>query len=80
MNPTYNVKFWEIRANKTHQGPGKPKRVVAHTVRWTVDTREKSSTFRTKGLAETVGLEDQLGGCPLLLFWVSGCRSVMLRP
>ncbi|WP_259401421.1 hypothetical protein [Microbispora sp. H13382] len=31
MNPTYNVKFWEIRANNTSQGPGKPKRVVSHT-------------------------------------------------
>ncbi|MCW2877441.1 MAG: hypothetical protein JWQ95_1541 [Sphaerisporangium sp.] len=53
MNASYNVKFWEIRMNKASQGPGKPKRVVSHTVRWTVGTREKSSTFRTKGLAES---------------------------
>ncbi|MFF3671308.1 tyrosine-type recombinase/integrase [Microtetraspora malaysiensis] len=53
MNASYNVKFWEIRTNKASQGPGKPKRVVSHTVRWTVGTREKSSTFRTKGLAES---------------------------
>lgn len=37
---------------KASQGPGKPKRVVSHTARWTVGTREKSSTFRTKALAE----------------------------
>ncbi|MEV0975089.1 tyrosine-type recombinase/integrase [Microtetraspora glauca] len=50
---SYKVKFWGIRTNTRAQGDGKKPRVVSHTVRWTVGTAEKSSTFKTKGLAES---------------------------
>ncbi|MEU8379463.1 tyrosine-type recombinase/integrase [Streptosporangium sp. NPDC048865] len=53
MNTSYRVKFWEIRTNTKSQGAGKKPRIVSHTVRWTVGNREKSSTFKTKGLAES---------------------------
>ncbi|GII04240.1 tyrosine-type recombinase/integrase [Planobispora takensis] len=52
MNTSYRVRFWEIRSNTRSEGPGKKPRIVSHTVRWTVGNREKSSTFKTKGLAE----------------------------
>ncbi|MFI6637644.1 replication initiator [Nonomuraea fuscirosea] len=32
---------------------GQETRIVSHTVRWTVGAREKSLTFKTKGLAES---------------------------
>nr|BFE84220.1 hypothetical protein GCM10020093_068210 [Planobispora longispora] len=53
MTTSYKVKFWGIRTNTRPQGVGKKPRIVSHTVRWTVDNREKSSTFKTKGLAES---------------------------
>ncbi|MEV4248748.1 hypothetical protein AB0J63_35700 [Streptosporangium canum] len=53
MTTSYKVKFWGIRANTRSEGTGKKLRIVSHTVRWTVDTREKSSTFKIKGLAES---------------------------
>ncbi len=53
MNSSYKVKFWDIRTNTRAQGEGKKPRIVSHTVRWTVGTREKSTTFKTKGLAES---------------------------
>ncbi|GGL57861.1 site-specific integrase [Planomonospora parontospora] len=53
MNTSYKVKFWGIRTNTRPQGVGKKPRIVSHTVRWTVDNGEKSSTFKTKGLAES---------------------------
>ncbi|MET8333000.1 hypothetical protein ABZV14_02695 [Streptosporangium canum] len=49
----YKAKLWEIRTNTKPQGTGKKYRIVSHTVRWTVGNREKSSTFKTKGLAES---------------------------
>lgn len=52
MSTSYKVKFWEIRTNTRAAGEGKKARVVSHTVRWTVGAREKSLTFKTKGLAE----------------------------
>lgn len=52
MTTSYKVKFWGIRTN-TRPQQGKKPRVVSHTVRWTVAGREKSSTFKTKGLAES---------------------------
>ncbi|MEV6862545.1 tyrosine-type recombinase/integrase [Streptosporangium subroseum] len=52
MNTSYKVKFWGIRTNTKAQGQSKKPRIVSHTVRWTVGTGEKSSTFKTKGLAE----------------------------
>nr|WP_305778547.1 hypothetical protein [Nonomuraea pusilla] len=53
MNTSYKVKFWDIRTNTRSDGTGKKPRIVSHTVRWTVGDREKSSTFKTKGLAES---------------------------
>ncbi|MFD1940063.1 hypothetical protein ACFSKW_52265 [Nonomuraea mangrovi] len=53
MNTSYKVKFWDIRINTRNDGNGKKPRIVSHTVRWTVGNREKSSTFKTKGLAES---------------------------
>ncbi|MFG1612031.1 tyrosine-type recombinase/integrase [Nonomuraea wenchangensis] len=53
MTTSYKVKFWDIRTNTRSDGTGKKPRIVSHTVRWTVGTREKSSTFKTKGLAES---------------------------
>ncbi|MFF5206627.1 tyrosine-type recombinase/integrase [Streptosporangium sp. NPDC000396] len=53
MKTSYKVKFWEIRTNTKSQGAGKKPRIVSHTVRWTVGNREKSQTFKTKGLAES---------------------------
>ncbi|MFD8562154.1 tyrosine-type recombinase/integrase [Streptosporangium canum] len=53
MTTSYKVKFWGIRANTRAEGTGKKLRIVAHAVRWTVGTRERSSTFKTKGLAES---------------------------
>src|SRR5690606_15350570 len=52
VTTSYKVKFWGIRTN-TRPQQGKKPRVVSHTVRWTVAGREKSSTFKTKGLAES---------------------------
>ncbi|MEV4570447.1 hypothetical protein AB0K12_42415 [Nonomuraea sp. NPDC049419] len=52
MTTSYKVKFWDIRTNTRADKPGKKPRVVSHTVRWTVGNREKSQTFKTKGLAE----------------------------
>ncbi|WP_405577879.1 tyrosine-type recombinase/integrase [Streptomyces sp. NBC_01190] len=42
---SYNVRFWEIRE--------RPERRMPYQVRWTVDGREKSESFATKGLAES---------------------------
>ncbi|MFI7439424.1 tyrosine-type recombinase/integrase [Nonomuraea indica] len=53
MTTSYKVKFWDIRTNTRSDGTGKKPRIVSHTVRWTVGNREKSSTFKTKGLAES---------------------------
>lgn len=53
MNTSFKVKFWDIRTNTRSDGTSKKPRIVSHTVRWTVDNREKSSTFKTKGLAES---------------------------
>ncbi|MFG1690324.1 tyrosine-type recombinase/integrase [Nonomuraea sp. NPDC049269] len=53
MNTSYKVKFWDIRTNTKSDGTGKKLRIVSHTVRWTVGAREKSLTFKTKGLAES---------------------------
>ncbi|MEU7900492.1 site-specific integrase [Nonomuraea sp. NPDC049152] len=53
MNTSFKVKFWDIRTNTRSDGTSKKPRVISHTVRWTVGNREKSSTFKTKGLAES---------------------------
>ncbi|MFG2071262.1 Phage integrase family protein [Nonomuraea maritima] len=53
MTTSYKVKFWDIRTNTRADGTGKKPRIVSHTVRWTVGNREKSQTFKTKGLAES---------------------------
>ncbi|WP_170223545.1 tyrosine-type recombinase/integrase [Nonomuraea turkmeniaca] len=53
MTTSYKVKFWDIRTNTRADKPGKKPRIVSHTVRWTVGNREKSQTFKTKGLAES---------------------------
>ncbi|MEU4550375.1 site-specific integrase, partial [Nonomuraea dietziae] len=53
MNTSYKVKFWDIRTNTRSDGTSKKARIVSHTVRWTVGNREKSQTFKTKGLAES---------------------------
>ncbi|MFF0864120.1 tyrosine-type recombinase/integrase [Nonomuraea sp. NPDC003560] len=53
MTTSYKVKFWDIRTNTRPDGKSKKPRIVSHTVRWTVGSREKSSTFKTKGLAES---------------------------
>ncbi|MFC7718531.1 hypothetical protein [Nonomuraea recticatena] len=53
MNTSYKVKFWDIRTNTRNDGKSKKPRVISHTVRWTVGNRERSSTFKTKGLAES---------------------------
>ncbi|MGC5015230.1 tyrosine-type recombinase/integrase [Streptosporangium sp. DT93] len=53
MSTSYKVKFWGVRTNTKPQGQGKKPRIVSHTVRWTVGNREKSATFKTKGLAES---------------------------
>jgi integrase len=42
---SHRVRFWEIRPNKTAKG-------TSYTVRWTVASREKSSTFVRKAQAE----------------------------
>ncbi|MEU9891674.1 tyrosine-type recombinase/integrase [Sphaerisporangium sp. NPDC051011] len=46
MNASYDVKFWEIRRNKSSKTP-------SYVARWTVGGREKSKTFRTKELANS---------------------------
>ncbi|MBO3748785.1 site-specific integrase [Streptosporangiaceae bacterium NEAU-GS5] len=46
MNPSYDVKFWETRRNKSSKTP-------SYYVRWTVAGRVHSKTFRTKALAES---------------------------
>lgn len=53
MSTSYKVKFWGIRTNTRSEAGGKRPRIVSHTVRWTVANRERSSTFKTKGLAES---------------------------
>ncbi|GHG82708.1 tyrosine-type recombinase/integrase [Streptomyces griseocarneus] len=45
MAMSYRVRFWDIR-----ERPGRRK---SFEVRWTVNTREKSESFATKGLAES---------------------------
>ncbi|MBG0819339.1 tyrosine-type recombinase/integrase [Planomonospora sp. ID91781] len=46
MNTTYDVKFWEIQRRKD-------RKTLSFLVRWTVDRKAKSKSFRTKGLAES---------------------------
>lgn len=53
MSTSYKVKFWETRVNTRPQGEGKKPRIVSYTVRWVVGTQESSSTYKTKGLAES---------------------------
>ncbi|MEU8268834.1 tyrosine-type recombinase/integrase [Sphaerisporangium sp. NPDC049002] len=45
MNTSYDVKFWDIRRNKSSK-------TASYEVRWKVGGREKSKTLRTKALAE----------------------------
>lgn len=35
MITSYDVKFWEIRPNLSTPKPGKPRKTISHTVRWT---------------------------------------------
>ncbi|MEV5745785.1 tyrosine-type recombinase/integrase [Microbispora rosea] len=46
MNSSYDVKFWEIRRNKSSK-------TASYEVRWTVGGRQRSKTRRTKALAES---------------------------
>ncbi|GII84156.1 integrase [Sphaerisporangium siamense] len=45
MTTSYDVKFWDIRRNKSSK-------TASYEVRWKVGGREKSKTLRTKALAE----------------------------
>ncbi|MEU8381973.1 tyrosine-type recombinase/integrase [Streptosporangium sp. NPDC048865] len=45
MNTSYDVKFWEIRRNKSSKA-------ASYEVRWKVGGREKSKSYRTKALGE----------------------------
>lgn len=49
---SYDVKFWELRPNLSSPKPGKPRRVVSYTARWTVAGAPKSKTLRTKQQAQ----------------------------
>ncbi|MEV0309301.1 tyrosine-type recombinase/integrase [Nonomuraea fuscirosea] len=51
MNASYDVKFWDIRPNKSTK-PGENRKTISYTVRWTVAAREKSKTFRTSAQAK----------------------------
>ncbi|WP_055480479.1 tyrosine-type recombinase/integrase [Sphaerimonospora mesophila] len=46
MNTSYDVKFWEIQRRTD-------RKTAAFLVRWTVDRKAKSKSFRTKGLADS---------------------------
>ncbi|MEO3795787.1 site-specific integrase [Nonomuraea sp. B10E15] len=46
MTTSYDVKFWEIRRNKSSKSP-------SYEVRWKVGGREKSKTYTTKALGES---------------------------
>ncbi|MEV0419999.1 tyrosine-type recombinase/integrase [Streptosporangium canum] len=45
MNTSYDVKFWEIRRNKSSKA-------ASYEVRWKVGGREKSKSYRAKALGE----------------------------
>lgn len=53
MNTSYDVKFWDIRPNKSAK-PGDSRKTISYTVRWTVAGREKSKTLRTSALAKNL--------------------------
>ncbi len=46
MTTSYDVKFWDIRRNKSSKTP-------SYEIRWKVGGREKSKTLRAKALAES---------------------------
>jgi hypothetical protein len=46
VTTSYDVKFWDIRRNKSSKTP-------SYEIRWKVGGREKSKTLRTKALAES---------------------------
>ncbi len=46
MTTSYDVKFWEIRRNKSSKSP-------SYEARWKVGGREKSKTYKTKALDES---------------------------
>ncbi|MEV5893179.1 site-specific integrase [Nonomuraea fuscirosea] len=46
MTTSYDVKFWEIRRNKSSKSP-------SYEVRWKVGGRERSKTYKTKALGES---------------------------
>lgn len=46
MNLSYDVKFWEIRRNKSSK-------TVSYEVRWKVGGRQRSKTYRTKALGDS---------------------------
>ncbi|TKK84342.1 site-specific integrase [Herbidospora galbida] len=46
MNPSYDVKLWEIKRNQSSKTP-------SYVVRWAVGRKERSRTFRTKALADS---------------------------
>jgi integrase len=46
MTTSYDVKFWEIRRNKSSKSP-------SYEVRWKVGGRQKSKTYKTKALGES---------------------------
>lgn len=54
MTTSYDVKFWEIRPNLSTPKPGKPRKTISHTVRWTVGGVPKSKTLRNKEQAQNL--------------------------
>jgi integrase len=46
VNLSYDVKFWEIRRNKSSK-------TVSYEVRWKVGGRQRSKTYRTKALGDS---------------------------
>lgn len=50
---SYEVKFWTIKPNRRTDPITGKKRVVSHTVRWTVAGGQKSKTYKNKAQAES---------------------------
>jgi integrase len=53
VSSSYDVKFWDLRPNKSTK-PGEARKTISYTVRWTVAGREKSKTLRTSAQAKNL--------------------------